>query len=178
MGAYYIYLISSLPMLSFSSRPPFGLEDFLAKCKGLIPEAGLEFLRDACYKEASILNLGAAASGMLVKWVNFEIALRNELARGRARRKKIDVLKFIHFPDEPEAYISHVAMAAYRSSSVLEAEKILDQARWDFLEFLSLGHYFDFDFLMFYLLKLKILDRWDKVQKADKEYLFNQVAGN
>lgn len=171
-------MISSLPMLNFSSRPPFGLEDFLAKCKGLIPETGIEFLRDACYKEVFILTAGEAAIGTLGKWINFEIALRNELARGRARRKKIDVLKFIHLPDEPEAYISHIAMSAYRSSSILEAERILDQARWDFLESLSLGHYFDFDFLLIYLLKLKILDRWDKVQKADKEYLFNQVVGN
>lgn len=171
-------MISSLPMLNFSSRPPFGLEDFLAKCKGLIPEAGSEFLRDACYQEVFILTAGETATGILGKWINFEIALRNELARGRARRKKIDVLKFIHLPDEPEAYISHIAMSAYRSSSILEAERILDKARWDFLESLSLGHYFDFDFLLVYLLKLKILDRWDKVQKADKEYLFNQAVGN
>ena len=67
-------------------------------------------------------------------------------------------------------------MAAYKSTSILEAEKILDQARWEFLESLSFGHYFDFDLLLGYLLKLKILERWDKVQRADKERLFNQVV--
>jgi hypothetical protein len=176
MVAYYTYLISSLPMLSFVSRPPFSLEDFFTKCKGLIPGTDIELLRNACYKEASFLN--AAATGILGKWANFEIALRNELARGRARRKKVDVLKFIHLPDDPEAHISHVAMIAYRSGSILEAEKILDQARWGFLESLSLRHYFDFDFLLIYLLKLKILERWDKIQRADKERLFNQVFVN
>jgi len=176
MGAYYTYLISSLPMLSFVSRPPFSLEDFFAKCERLIPETEIEFLRNACYREVSFLN--PAATGTLGKWANFEIALRNELARGRARRKKVDVLKFIHLPDDPEAYISHIAMTAYRSVSILEAEKILDQARWDFLESLSLGHYFDFDFLLIYLLKLKILERWDKVQRADKKHLFNHVVAN
>jgi len=176
MGAYYTYLISSLPMLSFTSRPPFSQEDFIVKCKGLIPEAEVELLRNTCYKETYFLN--SASTGIMGKWANFEIALRNELARGRARRKKVDALKFIHLPDDPEAYISHIAMNAYRSASILEAEKILDQARWDFLESLSLGHYFDFDFLLIYLLKLKILERWDKVQGADKERLFNQVVAN
>ena len=161
-------------MLSFASRPPFRPDDFLAKCIDLIPETEIELLRNTCYKEES--HLDVAATGILGKWANFEITLRNELVRLRARRKKVDALKFIHLPDDPEAYISHVAMAAYRSVSILEGEKILDQARWDFLESLSLGHYFDFDFLLVYLLKLKILERWDRVQKADKEYLFNQVV--
>ncbi len=176
MGAYYTYLISSLPMLSFPSRLPFNLEDFLAKCKGLIPETEIQLLRNVCYREIDSLN--PAATGILAKWANFEIALRNELARLRARRKKVDALKFIRLPEDPEAYISHLAMLAYKSSSILEAEKILDQARWDFLDSLSLGHYFDFDFLLAYLLKLKILERWDSVQRADKEILFNQVAVN
>jgi len=176
MGAYYTYLISSLPTLSFVSRPPFSLEDLFTKCKGLIPEIEIELLRSACYKGTTFLN--PAATGILGKWANFEILLRNELARLRARRKKVDVLKFIRLPDDSEAYISHIAMIAYRSTSIMEAERILDQARWDFLESLSLGHYFDFDFLMVYLLKLKILDRWDKVQQADKEHLFNQVVVN
>ena len=161
-------------MLSFASRPPFSLEEFFAKCKGLIPEIEIELLRNACYKEVSFLN--ATATGILGKWANFEIGLRNELARARARRKKVDVLKFIRLPDAPEAHIVHLAMIAYRSTSILEAEKILDQARWNFLESLSFGHYFDFDFLLVYLLKLQILERWDKVHKADKEHLFNQVV--
>lgn len=118
------------------------------------------------------------AEGTLKKWVNFEVALRNELVRARAARRKIDPLKFIRLPDHPEAHISHVALAAYRSTSILEAEKILDQERWNFLEYLSFGHYFDFDYLLIYALKLKILERWDKIQKADKQLLFNREVLN
>lgn len=163
-------------MLSFDCELPFSLEDFFAKCEGLIPETEIEFLRNTCYKEGYSLN--PAATGTLGKWAKFEIALRNELARVRARHKKVDVLKFIRLPDDPEADISRAARVAYISSSILEAEKVLDQARWDALESLSFGHYFDFDFLLIYLLKLKILERWNKVQAADKEQLFNQAVVN
>jgi hypothetical protein len=69
-------------------------------------------------------------------------------------------------------------MAAYRSASILEAEKILDQARWNFLDALSFGHYFDFDYLLVYGLKLKILERWEKIQKADKEILLQAAVLN
>jgi len=174
MGAYYTYFISSLPMLNFSTKLPFSLEEFFTKCKGLIPEERIELLRNVCYQEPYLLNTTSADA--LGKWANFEIALRNELVRLRARRKKIDPLKFVRLPDWPEAHISHLATAAYRSTSMLEAEKILDLERWSFLDSLSLGHYFDFDVLLIYALKLKILERWDKIQKADKESLFNAAV--
>ena len=176
MPAYYTYLISSLPMLNFSVKPPFSLEDFFTKCKNLIPEKEFEILRSVCRKNS--YSLATQSIDSLKQWANFEIALRNELVRARAGRKKIDPLKFLRLPDSPQAEISHLAMAAYRSTSILEAEKMLDQARWNFLEALSFGHYFDFDYLLVYGLKLKILERWDKIQKADKEHLLNAVVVN
>ena len=174
MSAYYTYLISSLPMLNFLAPAPMSLENFFARCKNLIPEKELTILRKACQPESWALDLSCIRS--LEQWRNFEITLRNELVRVRASRKKIDSLKFLRLPDSPQAEISHLALAAYRSHSILEAEKILDQGRWNFLETLSLGHYFDFDYLLFFCLKLKILERWDKIQKADKELLLNAAV--
>ncbi len=176
MPAYYIYLISSLPALSFGNKIPSSLEDFFIKCQGLIPESEIKLLRNICLEEVCASE--AASIDTLKKWVNFEVALRNELVRARAARKKVDPLKFIRLPDFPQAQISHVALAAYRSPSILEAEKILDQERLSFLESLSLGHYFDFDSLLIYELKLKILERWERIQQADKQALFNQVVLN
>ncbi|MCX5669367.1 MAG: DUF2764 family protein [Candidatus Omnitrophica bacterium] len=174
MSAYYTYLISSLPMLNFFARAPFSLEDFFTKCKNLIPEKEFEILRSVCGQDS--YSLGIQNIDSLRQWANFEIALRNELVRARAGRKKIDPLKFLRFPDSAQAEISHLAMIAYRSTSILEAEKVLDQGRWNFLEALSFGHYFDFDCLLVYGLKLKILERWEKIQKADKEHLLNAVV--
>jgi len=176
MSAYYTYLVSSLPALSFSNKMPFSLEEFFTKCKDLIPETEIQILRSICYQDTYCLP--EVAEGTLKKWISFEVTLINELVRARAARKKIDPLKFLRFPENPEAYISHVALAAYRSTSILEAEKILDLARWNFLDSLNFSHYFDFDHLLIYVLKLKILERWEKIQKADKETLFNQAVLN
>ncbi len=176
MSAYYTYLISSLPLLNFSHAAPFSLEDFFSKCQGLISGRDFKALERSCFKEAYLLDSGNADN--LSRWARFEIALRNELARARARRKKIDAQIFVHLLDAPETDITHLATMAYRSSVPLEAELILDQARWDFLETLSFGHYFDFDFLLSYVLKLKILIRWDKIKAADKEALLKQMILN
>ncbi|MDD5505144.1 MAG: DUF2764 family protein [Candidatus Omnitrophica bacterium] len=176
MSAYYVYLISSLPVLNYLGKLPFNLENFLNKCRNLIPDKELEILRSACGQ--SSYSLDAQGTASLKRWVNFEITLRNELVHARAARKKVDPLKSLRLSDPAQAWISHVAMAAYRSNSILEAEKILDQARWSFLEDLSLGHYFDFDFLLIYGLRLKILERWEKIQTADKEQLLNTAVLN
>lgn len=176
MSAYYIYLISSLPTLGLANKIPFTLEEFFIKCKGLISEKELQLLHDFCYQDS--YSLDKVSGTILEKWTYFEIALRNELVRVRSARKKVDPLKFIRFPDSPDTQISRVALAAYRSSSILEAEKILDQQRWDFLEQLNFGHYFDFDCLIIYALKLKILERWERIQNADKQVLFNQTILN
>ena len=176
MPAYYTYLISSLPMLNFSTQPPFSREDFFTKCQNLIPEKEWEIWRSVCQQDSYFLD--AQSIDSLKQWSNFEIALRNELVRARAGRRKIDPLKFLRLPDSPQGEISHLAMTAYRSISIWEAEKILDHARWNFLEALSFGHYFDFDYLLIYGLKLKILERWDKIQKADQEHLLNAAVLN
>ena len=173
MAAYYTYLISSLPVLNLFAKAPFSLKDFYTKCKNLIPEKELEILNLAVDQESYSL-IGHSSS--LQQWANFEVTLRNELVRARASRKKIDPAKFLRFPDSPQAEIVHVAMTAYRSASILDAEKILDQARWNFLENLSFGHYFDFEYLLIYGLKLKILERWDKIQNANREQLLNAVV--
>ena len=163
-------------MLNFSAKAPFSLEDLFVKCHNLIPENELGILRRTCKQGA--YSLVDQNNDTLKHWVNFDVALRNELVRARAGRKKIDPFKFLRLPDSPQAAISHLAMAAYRSNSILEAEKILDQARWNFLEGLSFGHYFDFDYLLVYGLKLTILERWDKIQKADKEQLLIAAVSN
>ena len=64
--------------------------------------------------------------------------------------------------------LTHIAINAHRNPSILEGEKTLDLARWHFLEGLTFGHYFDLDILIVYVLKLLLLERWGKINTADK----------
>jgi len=103
--------------------------------------------------------------------------LRNELVHLRAVRKKISPEKYLRpSPDAPGLAIYHVATAALRSQSPLEAERLLDEARWIFLDELGCGHFFDFDALLIYALKLLILERWDKINKASGKALLEKIT--
>jgi hypothetical protein len=170
MPNFYVYLISSLPMLHFGGAPPFSFETFLDKCDELIPQKDLEVLR-ALRPE----DLSQQKSQTIQKFMEFETLLRNELVCLRAARKKVAPEKYLR----PDGYagisIYHIAQAAQRNPAPQDAEEILDQARWDFLDELSFGHYFDQDFLIIYALKLLILERWEKINRADKQTLLESL---
>lgn len=112
---------------------------------------------------------------LISRWLEFETTLKNELVKIRAVRKKIDPAKYLR-PDRCAGIsLHHVALAAQRSLSPLEAEKILDQERWNFLDELLFGHYFDLSCLIIYAYKLLILERWEKISNADKEQLIEGI---
>jgi hypothetical protein len=168
MASYYIYLISSLPMLHFGVKPPISLVRFVQSCKELLSDEDVKII-SSCV-EKNILDF-KTEHPVVHKWRNFETALRNELVKIRASRKKIDMATYLRQDGYTEPYISHLALNAYRNPAVLESERILDLERWRFLDELSLGHYFDLDFLVVYTFKLLILERWEKIRTVDKKQL-------
>lgn len=163
MPNYYVYLISSLPMLNFGARPPFSFEGFLARCEELIPQKDLKALK--AIPSAAPAQLKAA---VLKKIQGFDTILRNELVRIRAAHKKIDPVKYLRPDGFSGPSIYHIALAAHRNPSPLEGERLLDRERWNFLDELSVGHYFDADFLIIYASKLLILERWERINNSDK----------
>jgi len=170
MDNFYVYLISSLPMLHFGMKPAFSFEEFLEVCRDKIS-------RD------DIRTIEAARDGMLYageqptlrQWSAFDTALRNELVKIRAVRRHLDPFKYLRGDRFIEPHIARIAMNAHRTTSVMDAEKLLDQGRWQKLDELSAGHYFDLDFLICYALKLLILERRDKVNSQDKPKLLDEA---
>lgn len=166
----YIYLISSLPMLHFLSKPPFSFETFITLCRGLIPQTDL-----AIIQESNIVgDYQQTGQKTLRAWRDFDTGLRNELVKLRASRKHIPAATYLRDEAFPGQAIVHLALAAQKNIYPLEAEKLLDQARWDFLEEISFGHYFDLDYLIIYAHKLLLLEKWNRINTADTQAI---VAG-
>lgn len=170
MPDFYVYLISSLPMLHFQAKPPLSFAQFIEICKDKISASEIQLIES--------LGRGRVFDFLhpaLKKWCAFDIALRNELVKIRASRKHIDPLKYLRGDGYTGADIAHIAMSAYRMPSILESEKFLDEERWRRLDELAVGHYFDLDFLIVYALKLLILERWERIGSADKPALLKEV---
>lgn len=162
-GGYYVYLISSLPMLRFGARPPFPFEKFLALCERFIPPEDLDTLK--CVQLSVDADVRAAHPA-LARWFSFETALRNELVRLRAPHRHAEAAKYLRAEAGEGFSLAHAALAAHRKVSPLEAERFLDEVRWNFLEELAAGHYFDLDILILYALKIGILERWERIETA------------
>jgi len=141
-------------------------------CQGLIPDDEIELLKRCSLSGEYALGISQPT---LKKWYAFEVALRNELVKIRAGRKRIEPAKYLRQDGFVEPAVSHLAMNAIRNPSILEAERMLDLERWYVLEELAVGHYFDLDFLIIYAYKLLILERWGKIASADKLKAIGEV---
>lgn len=157
-------------MLHFQGKPPFSFEKFLNKCQDLIPQKDMELISGL-----HLTEMAQQKNETIKRLAGFEILLRNELVKLRAVRKKVPPEKYLRPDGYAGASVYHVAVAAQRNPSSLEAERMLDRARWDFLDELSTDHYFDLDLLVIYGLKLLILERWEKIDKADKQSLLDNL---
>jgi hypothetical protein len=173
MPGYYVYFISSLPMLRFTANLPFSAQKFLDMCAGLISKQDIEALQQSLNIRTDFSYKGP--SEVLRKWCSFNIALNNEIVKIRAARRHLAPDKYLRKDGYGSFDVVHIAIASHRSASLIEGEKILDQARWDYLEGLSFGHYFDLDFLLIYLQKLIILERWQRINSANKQELLESV---
>lgn len=167
----YIYLISSLPMLHFIGKPPSSFEKFITICRGLIPQADLEIIQ-ASNISGDYLQ---AEQKTLQAWRDFDTGLRNALVKLRASRKHIPVASHLRQEIFLGQTIVHLALAAQKNIYPLEAEKLLDEARWNFLEEISFGHYFDLDHLIIYAHKLLLLEKWARINTADTQALIEGV---
>lgn len=152
-------------MLHFSMRPPFTFERFLEVCREFIPEKDFQVLctlpRPEQYSEE------VRRHPVIRTWIEFDTAVRNDLVKIRAARTRADPSQFLYPGGYSGSYPGTGVMAAQMSTSILESEKILDEARWKALDLFSTGHYFDLDLLITYAYKLLILLRWENIRNAD-----------
>ncbi|UCC43913.1 MAG: DUF2764 family protein [Candidatus Zixiibacteriota bacterium] len=173
MSGHYTYLVSSLPMLQFDARPPITVDRFIDTCRLLISAADVSTLENV-----SSVEVVEARNATLRRWCEFDTGLRNELVRIRSERKKTDPERFLRGDGYAEPEIARVAQKASRIPSVLDAERFLDRARWRALDELEAGHYFDLDVLIVYMIRLMILDKWERVRSADKPQIVADVVGS
>ena len=159
-------------MLHFGTKAPFSFEKFLGLCDQSVSENDIAIIK-------SCTGIGASpyddSQSTLKKWHAFDTTLRNALVEIRSARKHKDPVKYLRPDEYQDSHTANLAMNAYKNPSVLASEKILDEARWRALDDLTVGHHFDIDFLILYAHKLLILEKWDKVNAADKSRILEET---
>ncbi len=158
----YYYIVASLPMLHFGMKPPLSYPDFLGSCASELNQDDMDILREPDSHRES-----GSRSVLLKEWENFNRSLMNELVRTRAVKKGKDPNKYLRGDSGVDPFIAPLTHWAVNQDSPMEAELYLDRARWDKIEEIKTGHYFDLEYLIAYGLQLKILERWNRINSAD-----------
>jgi hypothetical protein len=154
LSSYY-FTVSSLPYLRFEDPPPLSLDAFHTVC--------VQWLKPTDYRLVSNASLADLSDThptcpVLERWREWEISLRDELVKLRAARLGVDPFRYL----VPSSFVIGSAELAQEASGMvnpLEAEGLLNRARWRILEELEVGHYFDVERLVVYSLKLQLLER-------------------
>ena len=66
----------------------------------------------------------------------------------------------------PDQIISSALEHAVKAADPLSAEKILDQTRSQYLDVLTQFHYFDFEIVLSYALKLQMIERYQRIESG------------
>jgi hypothetical protein len=149
------YLISQLPSLDAvgeNSPLPITEERFLELCTNFLGKKALEEI-----KKLTLLppkDREKSSSTLINSWNDGERALRLALARLRAEKMK---KSFDYEKTSEQSELIKTVKTAVEMDSPLEAEKLLNLYRLQFLEALRPMDNFSEDYLYYYGLKLKLL---------------------
>ncbi len=169
-GGYY-YLAASLPYLSLRAAPRLTAEQFLRRCATQACAAHYRILAEVELFQAQPARTGLA---LLDRWHEHERALRNALAVVRAKR--LGIAAAVHLRDfQRDHRLAEIAQRLLTLDSPLAADEELDRLRWRFLEELAVGHYFDLETLVIYLLKLRIIERRARFDPATGAALLDRM---
>jgi hypothetical protein len=153
--ATYYYLVSTLPMVFFDSEnfPEEG--QYLTSCRDWLTPHDMDLLESA---DIDLSDNPATGCHLLDSWNNWVASLTYQLALLRASAKGKETERFNEYTD---VVLGHDAVSrdALAQSSPLNAEEMLDKTKWEFLDFLEGGHFFDIEKLIIYYLKIQILNR-------------------
>jgi len=150
------FFTASLPEIQFGNEPPVSTAGFDAEACNWLSAA-------ECRKLSCITlpdrpgDIPADLPAVYRDFFRFEIALRAKIAKRRADR--LGAAAEIPEADEFYSEIDRAIAAATAAEDPAEREDIIDRARWEYLEELDTTHFFDFDHLCLYRLKLQIVEK-------------------
>ena len=170
----YYYLMASVPSLDLRTAPAVSSEMFLNAASAQLPPEEFIRLRMILSDEPDLTGNGAAE-----EYLRWDRAVRNALVKLRAQGSEA-----VRDCREGDAIPSASALAAllYKTDSPLKAEQQWDAERWNYLENLKTGHYFDFDAVAVYALQLRLAERNASFREKEGEeqysLLYKTVIGN
>lgn len=161
-------------MLQFGMKPPFSYPDFLEQCGPELSPDDVNILERASIGPSTDID---DELPLLKEWKSFNRNLGNELARIRAVKKGKDPNIYLRGNEGFDPFTAPLAHWAANQDSPMEGELYLDKIRWNKIEEIKQGHYFDIESLAAYGLELQILERWNRINSGDGMEILESLTG-
>jgi hypothetical protein len=169
----YYYLVAGLPMLVLGRAPDLTLDDFCARCREHL-SAG-----DAAVLEELLATGGEHATHpFAVAWRERETRLRNAVARARASRLGRDATPYLRPERGFDTYTLKAVEEAFARPTPADRELELDRYRWQVLDELAGRAVFSVEAVLAYALKLRIAERWSRLQPEAGRRVVEDFVGN
>lgn len=173
MSNSYYYLIASLPYLSFHKLQTISILEFSSRCSSYLKKNDFKVIQSIISGDP---NKAAQSLNVVSEWLKWDMELRTELAVLRAKAKGLTngLAEPLDEAEQGEkTSSSNLAMDIFSVASPMDADEMLEIARWRRLESLEHGQYFNLEWLAIYCLKLKIMERRESF---DMEIGMDRVA--
>lgn len=174
MRSDYYYFVASLPMLEFGGKMPFSVSRFFKLCREYLTFEDAEFIE----KIHILPNENTEDSSEILKaWKRFDIILRNGIARSRALKYGKEAQPHVGGETYSDPAVFKFAKWLMEQDSPIDMELAVDRLKWQQIEELGKGHYFDIDCLSVYAIQLLILDKWNKINSTNGVEPLRQFIG-
>jgi len=166
-----IYLISSLPFLTFDATPALTLEQFEGMCADQLDGRDAQAVR-------ALLGHGASDHPFVSALRDKETILRNSVARRRAARRAeaADSQRWLRPTQGCDSQIENRVDDAFEESDPLSRERELDKIRWIIAEELQGPDPLDKRAVFAYAVKLAILARWQSLETDRGRSVFDGLT--
>lgn len=183
----YEYIIASLPVLSLDLKDSGGIcfEDTVGQIRGMCSRKDRELIDsltggfdESALDEAFYRNVLASGNGFIREYFSLDLRLRNAKVRylNRQLDRPGDTDIFMEAeadadPDE-EARIGEL----FNTGDILRRERNVDDYMWESIDRINLFSYFSIDAILGFIAKLRIIDRWVRLDEAAGREMFRKLV--
>lgn len=179
----YYYIVASLPPISRDWK--FGdktAEELIGEIKNLSTPGDLELIEyvekgfnDSNLDGTFYRNALTHRNKFIKEYYRFDLNVRNAkvryLNKALGRETDRDVIDIPAGDFEQAGVLDGIL----NGKDILGRERAIDNLYWEWLDGMTVGHYFDMDVILAFILKLHIIDRWHMLDEQTGREMFRKL---
>lgn len=183
----YEYIIASLPNIQVDSSQHLDTDCIIEEIKEQLSNKDLDLFEfflsgyQADNLNADFYNKALQCSCRFIReYFSFDLGLRNckvsYLNDALERPAGTDILILDQDKENPQFEYADEIMSIFGNRDIVKREKALDDKMWEVIDELSAMEVFSLDLILSFVAKIKIIDRWLKLDAETGKAYFRQLV--